>query len=299
MELQAAIILWVLIVFLTLIHELGHFLCARLCNVPVAFFAIGFGPSIYSFKDKKGTIWRFNLIPLGGYVEMSDNGNETDAMLNMSPVKNILVTLGGPFINIIFFFIGGIIFYYNNGINVDVYRSNESYYYIRPYNKESPPENHFIVKEPKPSTSKITKNTHYVLKNHSGEFQRIIGNTMENKNQNFNLNVSTSIDLCLFTIKSSTLQIIKIFTSFTELKKVKSIILAQKQIKNMMNKSNNIKEIIKNIIFYLLMMSLQLGIFNLLPIVGLDGFWILISLISLIFKPKLSNQRKIITIISH
>jgi membrane-associated protease RseP (regulator of RpoE activity) len=89
------------------------------------------------------------------------------------------------------------------------------------------------------------------------------------------------------------------FTSLKELKKVKSIIMAQKQIKNMISKSSERKEIIKNLIFYLLIMSLQLGIFNLLPIVGLDGFWILVSIISLIFKPKLSNQRKLITVINY
>lgn len=302
MELQAVIVLWIFFVFLTLIHELGHFLTARLCNVPVAFFAIGFGPSLYSFKDKKGTNWRFNLIPLGGYVEMSDNGNETDAMLNITPVKNILITLGGPFINIMFFLIGGVFFYHYAGLDVNVYKVNETYYYLPSFNKESPPANHFIL-EKKIEDFQLSTNIEnlktYSLKNNTEDFQKIISNEQKNSSLTIPLDIKSSFCLCIFTIKSFTSRIVKMFTSFTELKKVKSIIMAQKQIKNMMNKSTNKKEILKNIIFYLLIMSLQLGIFNLLPIVGLDGFWVLISLISLIFKPKLSNQRKLITIINY
>jgi regulator of sigma E protease len=293
MEVQAAIILFVLIFFLTLIHEMGHFLMARFSNVPVAFFAIGFGPSVYSFKDKKGTRWRLNLIPLGGYVEMSDNGNETDAMLSMTPIKNILITLGGPFINIMFFIIGGVFFYNYTGLDVNVYKNNEVSYYVKPFNKESPPDSHFIIKK---EASNI--NT-YICNNE--EINSIIGKKLCESETTIKipLSIRNSFALCMFTTKSMTIRIVKMFTSIKELKKVKSIIMAQKQIKSMMNKSSNFKETLRNIMFYLLIMSLQLGIFNLLPIVGLDGFWILISIISLIFKPKLSNQRKLITIINY
>lgn len=294
MDLQAAIILYFIIVFLTFIHELGHFLMARICNEPVAYFAIGFGPSLYSFKDKKGTVWRINIIPLGGYVEMSENGNETDAMLEMSPIKNILVTLGGPLINILFFLFGGILFYNHYGIDVNTYKINNTSYYIRNFNKELPPENHFIIKEN--SSNKVT----YNLKNNSNEFQELLKHEInQNIINNMPLNIKDSFNLCIFTTKSVISQAVNIITSITELKKIKSIIMAQKQIKNMLNKSETFKEILKNIIFYLLIMSLQLGILNLLPIVGLDGFWILFSIINLIFRFRLSNQRKLITIINY
>ncbi|MEP3266233.1 MAG: RIP metalloprotease RseP [Hyphomicrobiales bacterium] len=56
-------------------HELGHFMVARWNGVGIAKFAIGFGPDIFSFTDKKNTIWAFSIIPLGGYVKFIDDAN--------------------------------------------------------------------------------------------------------------------------------------------------------------------------------------------------------------------------------
>jgi membrane-associated protease RseP (regulator of RpoE activity) len=53
--------------FLVFVHELGHYLAARLCNIPVLAFGIGFGPAILKFA-RGGTTYRLNLLPLGGYV---------------------------------------------------------------------------------------------------------------------------------------------------------------------------------------------------------------------------------------
>jgi len=55
-----------LIVF---IHELGHFLAAKKVGIMVLEFAFGFGPKLFS-KKYKGTIYKINLLPLGGYVKM-------------------------------------------------------------------------------------------------------------------------------------------------------------------------------------------------------------------------------------
>lgn len=56
-------------------HELGHFLVARWNNVGVAKFAVGFGPDIWGFTDRKGTRWALSAIPLGGYVKFIDDAN--------------------------------------------------------------------------------------------------------------------------------------------------------------------------------------------------------------------------------
>src|ERR1700679_548235 len=49
------------------IHELGHFLVARLCGVRILVFSIGFGPELVGFNDRYGTRWKIAAIPLGGY----------------------------------------------------------------------------------------------------------------------------------------------------------------------------------------------------------------------------------------
>ena len=52
------------------IHELGHFLAARWAGVRVDAFSIGFGPAIVKWSDKRGTIWKIACLPLGGYVSI-------------------------------------------------------------------------------------------------------------------------------------------------------------------------------------------------------------------------------------
>ena len=62
---------------LVFIHELGHYLAARWRGVHVERFAVGFGRSIASWTDRRGTEWRVGWIPLGGYVKL--HGQETPA----------------------------------------------------------------------------------------------------------------------------------------------------------------------------------------------------------------------------
>lgn len=54
---------------LVFIHEMGHFLVARLCGVRVEAFSIGFGPELAGWNDRRGTRWKVCLLPLGGYVK--------------------------------------------------------------------------------------------------------------------------------------------------------------------------------------------------------------------------------------
>lgn len=91
--------------FLAFIHELGHFAVARLFKVPILEFAIGMGPKIFSWKGKTGTQYCLRLFPIGGFVSMEgEEGTSENPMAygNLSPWKKILVTIAGPAVNIIF-----------------------------------------------------------------------------------------------------------------------------------------------------------------------------------------------------
>jgi len=65
----------VIISLIVFIHEFGHFWVARLCGVKVDEFAIGFGKKLFSWRDKKNTLWKFCLLPFGGYVKMYGDRN--------------------------------------------------------------------------------------------------------------------------------------------------------------------------------------------------------------------------------
>ena len=90
--------------FLILIHEGGHFLVAKLFKVKVNEFAIGFGPCIWS-KQGKETKYAIRLIPLGGFVSMEGETEESEtenSFTKASIPKRIAIVAAGAIVNIIF-----------------------------------------------------------------------------------------------------------------------------------------------------------------------------------------------------
>lgn len=63
---------------LVFVHELGHYLAARWRGVRVEAFSIGFGKTITSWTDKRGTVWKLAWLPLGGYVKLHGQENPKD-----------------------------------------------------------------------------------------------------------------------------------------------------------------------------------------------------------------------------
>lgn len=62
--------------FIIFIHELGHFGAAKLCNVRVETFSIGFGPALLFCAYKYGeTTYKLAMVPLGGFVKMLGEGD--------------------------------------------------------------------------------------------------------------------------------------------------------------------------------------------------------------------------------
>ena len=90
--------------FLIFIHEGGHFLIAKLCKVKVNEFAIGFGPIIWK-KEGKETKYALRLIPLGGFVSMEGEDEESENERSFSKAsipKRIAIVAAGAIVNILF-----------------------------------------------------------------------------------------------------------------------------------------------------------------------------------------------------
>jgi len=93
-------------------HESAHFLMARLLHVKVLRFSIGFGKTLWRHYDRHGTEYVVALLPLGGYVKMLDESEDTvppDQLpfaFNRQPFyKKFLIVLAGPCANILSAFI--------------------------------------------------------------------------------------------------------------------------------------------------------------------------------------------------
>ena len=96
-------ILWFLAIIAVsiFIHELGHYLAARVQGVGVRNFAVGFGPTLIGF-ERWGTTWRLNLIPLGGYAEIEGmQPGDTQGYARLSAWGKFLVLIGGIVMNLL------------------------------------------------------------------------------------------------------------------------------------------------------------------------------------------------------
>uniref|UniRef100_UPI00165AE48C RIP metalloprotease RseP n=1 Tax=Helicobacter pylori TaxID=210 RepID=UPI00165AE48C len=100
-----------MLAFLIFVHELGHFVIARICGVKVEVFSIGFGKKLCFFK-LFGTQFALSLIPLGGYVKLKGMDKEeneenkthqaNDSYAQKNPFQKLWILFGGAFFNFLF-----------------------------------------------------------------------------------------------------------------------------------------------------------------------------------------------------
>ncbi len=110
--------------FVIFIHELGHFLTAKWCDVHVQTFSIGFGPALPGCSFQRGeTTYKIGVLPLGGYVNMVGEGPEADedenyprSFKNKTVSQRMLIISAGVIMNVL---LGGILFiavYFYHGV---------------------------------------------------------------------------------------------------------------------------------------------------------------------------------------
>lgn len=102
--------------FLILVHEAGHFVAARLCGVGINEFSVGMGPTLLSHTSKKTqTKFSLRLLPIGGFVSMvgedqDGDPNDPHALYNKTKLQRLFVFSAGALTNIIVGFIIMLIF---------------------------------------------------------------------------------------------------------------------------------------------------------------------------------------------
>jgi regulator of sigma E protease len=82
-------------------HELGHFLLARKNDVTVHEFSLGMGPKIYT-KQGKETLYAIRVFPIGGYVRMEGEDEESNvegSFSSKSPLQRLSIITAGPMMN--------------------------------------------------------------------------------------------------------------------------------------------------------------------------------------------------------
>jgi len=101
---------------LVFVHELGHYLAGRIFGVKADEFSIGFGRELFGVTDRRGTRWKFAMLPLGGYVrfagDMNAGSQPSPDWLALPPAERArtfqakplwqraIIVAAGPFVNL-------------------------------------------------------------------------------------------------------------------------------------------------------------------------------------------------------
>lgn len=104
-----AVIMMLVFGVLIFIHEFGHFFTARRCGVAIKEFAVGMGPTLFSWKSKKyDTKYALRLLPIGGFVSMEgedEDSEDENAFCNKSVFKRMIIVVAGAVMNLLLGFV--------------------------------------------------------------------------------------------------------------------------------------------------------------------------------------------------
>ncbi len=107
-----------MVAVLVVVHEGGHYLAGRWFGTKIDAFAFGFGRELIGWNDRRGTRWKINMIPLGGYVRFTGDMNEAsqpdpallalpaserEGLFLFKPLwQRAIIVAAGPVINFLF-----------------------------------------------------------------------------------------------------------------------------------------------------------------------------------------------------
>ena len=303
--------------FLIFFHELGHFLAAKSLGVKVEIFSIGFGQSLFE-REFKGTKYRLSALPLGGYVKLKGQDDmqpglenqDQDSYSILSPMKKIYILFAGPFFNLFLAFllyiaignlgiqklspqIGNIA--PNSAAALAGLENNDTILAINGIKIQSFDEisNHLSLEPLKILIDRKGENLEFLITPKLGQAYNDFGQVVSKAQLGVSPSGSTtiiyhqgmqSINYALDeSIKASTLivkGIIKLISGEVEAKNLGGIITMTELTSKAAEKSLVV------LLFITALISINLGILNLLPIPMLDGGHILFNLYEMIFRRK-------------
>ena len=295
---------------LIIVHELGHFILAKLNGVKVEEFSIGMGPKIFGIKSGE-TEYCLKALPIGGYVKMLGEGDEDQvddprALSNKSPLQRISIMAAGAFMNILLAIICFAVFISQTGLTLNT---------VKDVMPNSPAQQAGIKAGDEilaVNNTKVLTNSDLSIgvneaKGKAVEIKFKSGNDvkqtsitpMKNENGAYLIGIlNTHIE------KPTVIQSLKgsVNESISMIKQtfhaLKTIITGKANLKTdvggpvtIVRMSGKIAQAgIVPLLWFTAFLSMQLAVFNLLPIPALDGGWIVIVLIELITRRKVPDK---------
>ena len=304
----------IVFILLVAIHEYGHYIVARYFKAEVSDFSIGFGKPLFKYKDKNGTTWKISPIPLGGYVKIkgldtifSNNSiHEEGSFQSLSLIKKICVLLAGSFFNIIsawlalfviFFFFGIVNFSPIIGSVMD--NSAASINDLRKGDKILEINNKEIFEfSDIPKAIGNNKTVNIILERNNQIINKTFDLIFNQELNKFVIGITSPKDPyvvkfdLIISIKNSLNFIPSYYlASFTFLKQSYQNNTLDDQLAGPIGIIKNADQMmldqVKGVLFLFIVISLFVGLFNLLPIPLLDGGHIMYFIIRRIFSNSL------------
>jgi len=311
----------IILSFLIFFHELGHFLMAKLVGVKVEVFSIGFGKKLIC-KEFRGTNWCLSAIPLGGYVQMKgqDDSNPTlksndpDSYTTKTPWQRILILLGGPGFN----FLLALIIYFGVAITgwqklapvigktipdtpaAKVLKPKDKIIEINGIKIRSWDDIKRVVENASVIDMKVLRGSkvlEFSIKPKLEKTKNIFGETVKRKI----IGIIPSGDIVV--VRYSPIEAIKVsFDKFIAdstliIKGVEKLITGAIGLNTLSGPIGIVDVTIKvanlgiqPLLLFTALLSVNLGILNLLPIPALDGGHIIFNLYEAIFKRELNEE---------
>jgi len=297
------------IIIMIAIHEFGHFIAGKMLKVPVYEFAIGMGPVIWSRQGKSETKYSLRAIPIGGFCSF-DKGDATgiaDMELNKYPAwKRIIIFAAGAALNILSAIIVSVCLCTFIGMPLKSTEINsialqETDKFFQPNDiiieiNGTNVENNFdlLIATIRNDDDGIVS----VLVNRGGENVKSDIKLVKN-GDNYALGVNVNVKY----VKSKGINSLIDGTEYAYeagvsiLKSLGNIFTGKVKISQMSGiigvvsvVNDAAKDNILNILSYFVLLSMNLGVFNLLPIPVLDGSKILFCIYEMIFKKRIPEK---------
>ena len=296
---------------LIIVHELGHFIMAKVNGIRVEEFSIGMGPKIFSTEGKE-TKYSIGLFPIGGYVKMmgeEEEVNDERSFSSKSPLRRISVIVAGAFMNFLLAIIIFTVFLNKFGYSLPKVASlmenmpaveaglQEGDEFLKVNGSKVLSADDLSVAinlaKDKPINFLISRNGENKeivvtpkLVEENGSQRYMIGFGFERIDnpgivQSFKQSFKETISVINQTYKSLKMMVTGEVNFKTDVGGPVSIIRMS---------SEAAKNGIWNLMYFIAFISINLAVFNMLPFPALDGGWTVILLIELITRRKVPDR---------
>lgn len=297
--------------FMIFIHELGHFMFAKIFKVTIKEFSIGMGPKIFSKTGKDNVAYSLRLLPFGGYVAMvgeDEDSDDPNAFNKKSAWKRFIIILAGAVMNLL---VGIIIMtiltattprfgttvvgqFNENSTSIEQLQLNDkiikvgntrvntaselSYEIMR---KGYKPVDLTVIRE----GNKITlKDVEFPTVSSQGVVFGAMDFRVYGEDRTFGTVVKNSFYSCKSTIKMIYDSLFDLITGRYGIEQVSGPVGITGAI------TDAAKTDAYSLFYLIVVISMNLGIFNLLPIPALDGGSLLLLLVEMIIRKPIPSK---------